>query len=87
MKKIHIVFIVFVLTLSLVSCGSTPEPAQHPPKNGYSVAADWVMYDTLSSINESADCIIVAKVLSQNSTISVGYSASDFENFSSLIET
>ena len=88
MKTLCLFLIAALVSFSLVSCGSTPGPVdEHVSENAYSVSADWVMFDTLSGINDSADCMIVAKVLSKGSPLSVGYSASEFQNFSSLIET
>lgn len=87
MKRVLIVFLVFTLTLSLLACGSNTAEVKQSSDSGFSVAADWIMYDSLSEIDESADCIVVAEVLSKNSPISVGYTADDFSNFSSLVET
>ena len=88
MKTLCLFLMAVLVSFSLASCGSTPEPVdEHVPENAYSVSADWVMFDTLSGINDSADCMIVAKVLSKGSPLSVGYSASEFANFSGLVET
>ena len=88
MKTLRLFLTAALVSFSLVSCGSAPEPVdEHVSENAYSAYADWVMFDTLSSINDSADCTIVAKVLSKGSPLSVGYSASEFANFSGLVET
>lgn len=88
MKTLCLFLIVTLVSFSLVSCGSTPEPVdEHVSEKAYSVSADCVMYDTLSGINDSADCMIVAKVLSKGSPLAIGYSASELADFSDLIET
>lgn len=88
MKIFYLFLATVLLSFSLVACNNTPIPDVHNDATAeQSVSADWIMYDTLASINNSADCTIVAKVLSKNSCLSVGYDASDFSNFSSLLET
>lgn len=92
MKKLCLFLTVALVSFALISCNSTIEPLSEPvdehiAENEYSVSADWIMYDNLSNINNSADCTIVAKVLSKGSPLSIGYTTSEFDNFSSLIET
>lgn len=88
MKTLCLFLVAAIVSFSLLSCSSpTNQVDTQISGNEYSVSADWIMYDTLSDINESADCIVVAKVLSRNSSISVGYDSSAFDNFPDLIES
>lgn len=87
MRKVHVLLLTVALVLSLISCSAPSETSIPPKDNVSSVAADWIMFDTLSSINDSADCTIIAKVLTKENAISVGYDESDFANFANYIES
>ncbi len=87
MKAFFLFLVPIILLFSLVACNNTSiHDVNDRVSDECTVSADWIMYDTLASINNSADCTIIAKVLSKNDSLSVGYDASDFSGFSSLIE-
>jgi hypothetical protein len=94
MKKMATISLVMALLLLLVSCVERVSindkdilTEEIDVRNDcFDVHADWEIYRDFDTMLEKSDCVILGKIMSQDSALSVGYQRDDFINYENILD-